>query len=82
MVSAVVEGFDTRRRQTAACSRDDGVDAEVVPHLGQTFAVGLQVLLPDDLAAAFALLPEAFGAYAALAVFQLGQLFVGRLCRA
>src|SRR5262249_41392561 len=34
--------------------------------------VRFEVLLPDDLAAAFALLPEAFRTNAALPVFQLG----------
>ena len=33
------------------------------PHLGQTLPVGFEVLLPDDLPAAFALLPQAFGAH-------------------
>ena len=46
------------------------------PHLVQTFQLALQVLFPDDLAAAFALLPQTFGADLAILVIQFGEFVV------
>src|ERR1051326_2156399 len=39
-------------------------------------AGGFEILLPDDLPAPFALLPQALGAHAALAIFRFGALVV------
>jgi hypothetical protein len=57
------------------------VDAAVPAALGADVPVGFQVLFPDDLAAALALLPQALGAHFALAVCRLLRLFVGILSR-
>src|SRR5450756_1849588 len=44
--------------------------------LGAHVPVGLQVLFPDDLAAAFALLPQTFGPDLAILVIQFGEFVV------
>src|SRR5450759_5969797 len=44
--------------------------------LGAHVPVGLQVLFPDDLAAAFALLPQTFGPDLSILVIQFGELVV------
>ena len=54
----------------------DGVDAAVRAALGADVPVGLEVLLPDDLAAAFALLPQTFGSDPAFLISQFGELVV------
>ena len=53
-----------------------GIQARVRAALGAHVPIGLQVLLPENLAAALALPPEALGAHAALGVAELGELLI------
>ena len=46
------------------------------PHFGADVPVAFQVLFPDDLAAAFTLLPQTFGADLAILVIQFGEFVV------
>ena len=57
-----VEGFVTGYRRTAG-QAGTGVDAEMLVAFRADVEIVLQILLPDDLAAAVTLHPEAFGAH-------------------
>src|SRR5262249_48350443 len=62
LVNAIEEQFEARSR----------VDSKMVAAFRARVPVGLEILFPDDLPAALALLPESLGADALLAVLLLG----------